>query len=971
MDFMNKLKIPEKYRDSLMLSLTHRSMLNFDNGLSSDKLILYNQIGHNVMDAILIKFISQNYNFSLNGITTIVGANKNDSLYIIYKRLNLNKLSIFNESADLNKLKVIQDLTYQFFGFLYLELSFEFAYKVFTSVYTTEDVTFISDYMSVLNVFSKGKKLEFKEIEAGVVANEPYFKYNLTFEGKQVCATASSKKKAKKMCAELYCKKYINEKFIFNALGLYKKNNKKCKSKDISKSSLFKIRKIASKWNFEEQDLCDALTNKFLYNEYNFKDCRHLLTIGGFYELVIIDKIVFKLYNSYSANVQKSISCYISNNEILFEKIIKTMELNDLFILQEKLSSSTSIDILYKDAVRILTYYAFEKKNTLFFEMYKRVIHSIVQEIDPYLLFPINKVCEMYDQMKINKPNITIEKNDSKEYHEYTATLPIILKNKTVYYHGIGNNKNLAINIAYEKFWTYLYNSICEIFITINPNKYNDFFDFMSEHMDWFARYLVKINHPIHKSYIQNKYKTFINFFQVFINNVESYDDGNLVLRIKNILYKKIITIKIENNDVLIYSILEYILTNNIDATILTRKQLNEIVALSRNTWKNMLKMDGMLIRHISMPDEELQMISILQSPESINYIDSPTNAVIQHVYQKERFSEIELRPKIIEGLTSIKKQEIEKFIINFKNENENIFLLDQYCFDSYLRAIIKSYNIKKFYIACGFVYSSGIQLLKEEIDSLIENNADIKILAGNLQHYFSNNQSIQMDKETAKQLNILIKKGVKLKTITNCFYHGKIYILVCNKYTFVIIGSTNMSRNAFRFNNEIDNMFIYDKEENAHMQHFINLWNSATTINELDEELFKEVIADTEGERLMTISLDNIQEKIQNIDDKDLQNRLLTWLKYKPSNIYDKIDVAGRDYVAIEYNEKEMIVLESLFPGNSYFVFYNLEIKKLLNIIKGKTKTEIFKLSGMEKRGYHIREELNLENKIKSYFLI
>ena len=90
--------------------------------------------------------------------------------------------------------------------------------------------------------------------------------------------------------------------------------------------------------------------------------------------------------------------------------------------------------------------------------------------------------------------------------------------------------------------------------------------------------------------------------------------------------------------------------------------------------------------------------------------------------------------------------------------------------------------------------------------------------------------------------------------------------------------------------------------------------------------------------------------------------------MDYKPSNIYEDIIVANKDYIAIEYIDKSMIVLESFLPGNSYFVFYDIDISERLNIIKNKTKTEIFKLSNMEKRGYHVREALTLELNIKSY---
>ena len=64
------------------------------------------------------------------------------------------------------------------------------------------------------------------------------------------------------------------------------------------------------------------------------------------------------------------------------------------------------------------------------------------------------------------------------------------------------------------------------------------------------------------------------------------------------------------------------------------------------------------------------------------------------------------------------------------------------------------------------------------------------------------------------------------------------------------------------------------------------------------------------------------------------------------------------------------MVVLESLYHGNSYFVFYGNTMMEVQDLIQNKTKTEIFKISNMDKRGYHIREQLKIEAKIRSYFL-
>ncbi len=967
MDIMSWLGISEKHRDLAILSLTHRSMFNLDASLDADKIVSYHNTGHSVFEALLVKFISQNYSLSVPGLIYAMQSSKSHS--IIYERLKLNDLAVVNKNV--NEEKVILDLVYQFFGFLYLEMSFEHAYEIFTRAFTKEDVILTPDYLSVVNALAKGEILQFDEIETGGTIHEPYYKYRLTFCGKQVCATASSKKAAKKLCAKLYCEKYVSQKDMLNAVGYNKKESIGKRKYKVTDANISMINKTADKWNFLRADLYNALVNKFLYNEYTFKDCSQALTIGGFYEMIILEKMVYRLYSSYDSDVQSDIVDYLSNNNRLFESIVKAMELDELFILKDKVSSRVPIEVIYKESVRLLTYSSFENNNVLFFKMYEKIIISLMQGIDPYLLDPVSKVHEMYGKMKEKKPDIIVnQKNDSRQ-PKFVVLLPITFSEKTIYYQGEAENKTTATKSAYEKFWLYIYNSLNEVFTVQNTNrKYEWFFDVVSNHMDWFEGFLKEINHPIHKAYMQNDYTKFLDYFCTFYSNIKIYNGGEQLLKIKEKLLDKMLTIKVGKNDTLLYSIWEYMLTNDEEKLVLTEHQLDEIVALSENTWKNMLEKNGRLIRNISAPNEEMQMIAIQQCSEAINYIDVPTDIVVQHVYKKERIDGMELRPQIVRGLIEVKKQEIEQFVMDFKNSKHNLLLLEQHSFDLYLRAILELYKIKKFYVACGFVYSSGIRMLRSEIDSLLKNGTEIKILAGNLQHYFSEKHNVQMDKDTAKQLHMLIQKGVELKTITDCFYHGKLYFLVGDEVTFVIVGSTNMSRNAFRFNNEFDNMFIYSNEQNAHMFHFNKLWDSATLIETLDETRFATIIETTEGEQLTTIDINATREKIRKIDDEGLQKRLLTWLEYNPSNIYDKLDVAGREYIAIEYAERKMIVLESFFPGNSYFVFYNSEIKGLIKDIEGKTKTDIFELCGMEKRGYHIREQLKLEIKIKSYFL-
>ena len=967
MKVINWLGIPEKFLNSAILSLTHRSMLNLDNSIDGDKIKQYHNIGKNVYEALLMKFINSNYNLSVTGIFEAMKASK--ACNIIYNRLRLNELAIVDKNV--NEEKVTRDLVFQFFGFLYMEISFEYAYKLFTRAFTKNDVVFFSDYLSVLNGVSGGKDLKFEEISVGGTAHEPWFTYRLKFKGKEITASSTSKKSAKKACAKIYCEENLSEKDIFLALGYNKKTYSGRKKYHILKEHHTKIENIAAKWNFATENIYNALVNKYLYNEYDFDDCNYAITIGSFYELILIEKIVNRLYGAYNIDIQKDIINYLTNNNVVYKTVIKILELNDLFVLKDKVIHSIPLEVLYREAVRQLIYFAFENNNTLFFRAFEEIIAYALKDVNPYLLDPVSKVAEMYGQMKITGPSLIISNNNSSQSKEFfNAKLSVVFDNTTVDYFGEGVSKALATNDAYDKFWKYIHTSINDIFKIKDTELFIWFIKIIGNHTDWFYKYIKNNHHFVYVSYENNDYISLIEYLHIFYCNIENVNDGKLVSLIKTFFEAKYITIKIEDKDVLLSSIWRYISNHSVNEKLTSSIHINSIIKLSEEVWKELLQVDGRLIRHISTPNAEMQMIAVNQNTKAINYIATPTNDVVNEVYNKSTIDDIEIRPQVIDSLIEIKKQEIEKHLRVISFNNLNVFLLEQHCFDLYLRAIINNYNVRKFYIACGFVYSSGIKMLQPEIDVLLKNSAEIKILAGNLQQYFSDNGRLQMDLQTAKELNFLIKKGVQLKTITNCFYHGKMFFLVCDEITFVIVGSTNMSRNAFRYNNEFDNMFVYETTDNEHMKHFQKLWQEAISIDELDETKFSSNVIINEGEQLNTIDANIVRDRISQIEDINLKNRLVTWLKYNPINIYDKIDVAGREYIAIEFSEKQMIVLESFYPGNSYFVFYGLSIHSLIKSIEGKNKTQIFELSGMEKRGYHIREQLNLDIKIKSYFL-
>ena len=175
MDVMKWLGIPEELHDSAILSLTHRSMRVADNDIDGDKLKQYHDIGKSVYEALLARFISHNFSLGVTGI--FEGMNASKSLSLVYTRLRLNELSVVAKGVDTDK--IIHDLVYQFFGFLYEEVDFHFAYSIFAKVFTKDDVVFFSNYIGIINTITGSKGYQFTEIESGGSAHSPYYIYKL------------------------------------------------------------------------------------------------------------------------------------------------------------------------------------------------------------------------------------------------------------------------------------------------------------------------------------------------------------------------------------------------------------------------------------------------------------------------------------------------------------------------------------------------------------------------------------------------------------------------------------------------------------------------------------------------------------------------------------------------------------------------------------------------------------------------
>ncbi|WP_442871755.1 phospholipase D-like domain-containing protein [Anaerocolumna sp.] len=90
--------------------------------------------------------------------------------------------------------------------------------------------------------------------------------------------------------------------------------------------------------------------------------------------------------------------------------------------------------------------------------------------------------------------------------------------------------------------------------------------------------------------------------------------------------------------------------------------------------------------------------------------------------------------------------------------------------------------------------------------------------------------------------MNELLNRGCVIRTNESFFYHGKVYIFLTADYTITITGSTNLSRNAFGNNKELDSLFIYPRHEiNPFLKWFNDFRSSADEIEYLDVSKFNE----------------------------------------------------------------------------------------------------------------------------------
>lgn len=334
--------------------------------------------------------------------------------------------------------------------------------------------------------------------------------------------------------------------------------------------------------------------------------------------------------------------------------------------------------------------------------------------------------------------------------------------------------------------------------------------------------------------------------------------------------------------------------------------------------------------------------------------------------------------------------QEAEKTnFVSQDNSHDNILkliesrgnitnILDTNTIALVIKEILEQKKILSFFIAVGFVYESGLNVINEVLKTIPY--PCVELVAGSLQYYENESSDNKIDKRTVQFLNELLKnKKIKLFTNPERFYHGKFYYLSNSEKAYIITGSSNISKTAFEKNYELDVLHIVEKNsplDNMFLEWYGFLKEKCIQIYKLDESKFDDLEWNSELDVFYALSNHiltpkELIERIEKITDEEVKFRLSLWQNHNPTKVYeDTVVEAFKGYSLFVFRQIEIAVFESFTQSNAYYVFSCPKGEAdLISRIKNMSKYEMRLSEHYIKRGNHIQDRENLKRKIDKYF--
>ena len=430
------------------------------------------------------------------------------------------------------------------------------------------------------------------------------------------------------------------------------------------------------------------------------------------------------------------------------------------------------------------------------------------------------------------------------------------------------------------------------------------------------------------------------------------------------------------------------------------------------------------IVKHMDKVPCEIQMQIVKKSYSNLKYIKNIDVSIYKYLYNDSNFEissieDNEVKRKIQDCFNLIKSKINEtNNIQEYKEYNQNNFspvvkkvrkisfdrniihelwdnmkhdLIDndfsfrmidsEVPINEYLILFAKKIAIKNINIASGFVYKSGLDKLKKIFDIVNINNGEINLIIGSLKDYCNasaGNKLINIDLETVEELSGMIQRmNCKIYTLESKFFHGKYYFLKGEYYSCCMIGSSNLTTSGFFENYELNTLYLVKNNSPLYAtlyNWFIKFRQECLCIESFDESCFinSQIQFDTvNSNKFFSVkSIDDVKNLIKSLSDEELKFRLNTWLEKKPSGIYTDLKLNYfKDYIVFEYKDINLIVLESLEFGNGFYWFEDMNVFELVLELKYKTRTEAYRESGMDKRGYHNYDRKTFKAKVDNLF--
>jgi len=333
-----------------------------------------------------------------------------------------------------------------------------------------------------------------------------------------------------------------------------------------------------------------------------------------------------------------------------------------------------------------------------------------------------------------------------------------------------------------------------------------------------------------------------------------------------------------------------------------------------------------------------------------------------------------------INDLDELYQKRLEDYCDYILNSKDDMMVLRKNTIDSVINGIVRKANITKLYAATGFVFSSGLRLLQESLNIINDRNGKFRIVAGSLNSCANENVNNKIDKTTVNYLNALIRdKKIELYSYIGAFYHGKFYYLCNEDYAYIIIGSSNISKTAFRSNFELDILHkvkLGSSQDKLFSNWFNGFISQCDKITNLDEKQFEDFNWNNELDvfkplNRKIVSSNEIKKRIAALTDEETQFRLNIWMDYRPDIICDDISIeALKSYTMFAFLEEELVVFESFEPQNAFYVFGCPNgLENLINSIAKLTKSQMTLSKWYVDRGNHISNRKSLQQRISRLF--